>query len=494
MKKSYNLIGILLVAVWGFSCENFLTEEPQSQIDANTFYTSGQSAEMGLTGCYNRFFNQQCYPRAVMLIQVSTDDVNQPTGSFSTFQNRNLMTAPDGDELLWSTMYQTIVNVNFLLKEVENLSESLFEDPDRKEEILGEAHFLKGAAYYYLYTAWGEVPLVKEYTEDPNEAILPKSSKDEVRAYVIEQMELAVSMLPEVISSYPDDSETNLRKGRGSKWAAKTYLARLALEAEDWQSALELATEVVNSGLYPMANPWRLIFQEPYNASESIFEMQNDYSPGFFGTGIYGWFMGFDFEWSAGAVSSFETPDTVGVTQGKDVRFDLAYTPHSWAKGRWQPNKILPRRMFSDGGIEQANIPIIRLSELKLIRAEALTELNYSANKTEVVAILNELRARAEDATWVNEWYPSAPTGTSGIDQLEVADYTSQSELMAAVRAEKRRELVFEDVIRWTDLMRWDKEYLKTVTSAPSDDYLYWPVPPDEIVRNELLIQNPAYE
>ena len=55
LKKS--LIITLLAGV-SFSCEDFLTEVPQSQVDANTFYTSAQAAEIGITGCYNRFFNQ----------------------------------------------------------------------------------------------------------------------------------------------------------------------------------------------------------------------------------------------------------------------------------------------------------------------------------------------------------------------------------------------------------------------------------------------------
>lgn len=488
-------ISIILILLAGvnFSCEDFLTEVPQSQVDANTFYNSAQSAEIGITGCYNRFFNEQNYAKLVMLVQAATDDVDQPTGAFSNYQNRNMMTAPDGDGAIWENMYETIANVNFLLQEVEKMSEDEFPDPARKEAILGEAHFLKGIVYYYLYSTWGEVPLVKEFSEDPNDLIVGTSSKADVKAYIIAELKLAEQMIPEVIEEYPNASETNLRKGRGSKWAAKAYLARLAMEDNDWQGAVSLADEIIDSGLYPFSPVWRTIFQEPYNGSETIFEQQNDYSPGFFGSGIYGWFMGFDFEWSASATSIFERPDEQGVTQGKDVRFDLAHTPHPWAKVRRQPNKIIPPRLFANGGIEQANIPVLRLSEMLLIKAEALNEQSFATNKDEVLDILNMIRARAEDATWVNGFFPNAPAGTTGIPPLDPANFNTQEELRIAIREEKRRELIFEDVIRWNDLMRWDKDYLKTVTSAPSDDHLYWPIPPDEILRNPKLEQNPAF-
>lgn len=494
MKFNKISIVVLLLAGVNFSCEDFLTEVPQSQVDASTFYTSAQSAEIGITGAYNRFFNEQNYAKVVMIVQASTDDVAQPTGGFSNYENRDLMTAPDGDQAIWTNMYETIANVNFFIQEVGKMSADEFPDPERKTSILGEAHFLKGVSYYYLYNTWGSVPLVKEFSNDPDEALIPNASKDEVRAYVIEELELAEEMLPPVIESYPDAAETNLRKGRASKWAAKTYLARLALEDADYQGALNLANEIINSGQYTFAPVWRTIFQEPYNSSETIFEQQNDYSPGFFGSGIYGWFMGFDFEWSDAARSMFETPDEVGVTQGKDVRFDLAYTPFPWGPNRWQPNKIIPPRLFANGGIEQANITILRLSEVLLIKAEALNQLGFSANKDEIISILNMLRARAEDATWTNGFFPDAPVGTTGIAPLVADDFTTQDELLTAIQDEKRRELIFEDIIRWVDLMRWDKEYLKTVTSSATDDHLYWPIPPNEIIRNPKLDQNPAFD
>lgn len=487
-------IGVLLAGA-SFSCDDFLTEVPQSQVDASTFYTSAQAAEIGITGCYNRFFNENGYSKLVMLVQASTDDIFQETGAFHQYQTREIMTAANGDQAVWKQMYQTIANVNFLLQEVEGLSADIFPDPNRKQEILGEAHFLKGVVYYYLYSTWGEVPLVKEFSEDPTDLIIAKSSKEEVKAYVIEELEKAEEMLPEIIESYPNAAETNLRKGRASKWAAKAYLARLALVDENWQEAVDLSDEIIESSLYPLADVWRTIFQEPYNATESIFEQQNDYSPGFFGSGIFGWFMGFDFEWSDAAMTVFEKPDTIGKTQGKDIRFDLAYTPHPWGP-RFQPNKIIPSRLFANGGIEQANFPIIRTSEMLLIKAEALNELNFSSNKDEVISILNALRARAEDPTWVHPWgkFSSVPAGTAGIAPLDAADFDTQEELRTAIREEKRRELIFEDVVRFTDLMRWDKEYLKTAIKAPSDDHLYWPIPTDEVLRNELLEQNPAFK
>ena len=92
----------------------------------------------------------------------------------------------------------------------------------------------------------------------------------------------------------------------------------------------------------------------------------------------------------------------------------------------------------------------------------------------------------------MSAWLNTIPAGTTGIPPLDEAVYTTQEALRQAIRNEKRRELMFEDAIRWVDLFRWDKEYLKDITQSPTDDHLYFPVPPDEIIRNPKLVQNPA--
>ncbi len=477
-----------------FSCSDFLEEEPISQINAETFYEDASSAEIGLTGVYNRFFNENCYSMIVTPIIMSTDDILQPSGAFSQFKNRGELLTPSLAPLnQWGKLYETISNVNFLLDEVGDLDADQFNPtPERRTEILAEGHFIRAVSYYYLYVGWGDVPLITFFPETIDEAIIPKSSKSEVLAQIRADLEIAAADLPDVISSYSNDQVTNQVKGRASKWAAKAYLARLALQENDWNTALSLSDEIINSNLYPIASQWRSIFQEPMNSTESIFEQQNDYSPGFFGSGLYGWFFGFDFEWSESALDQYEKPDTIGVTQGKDVRFDLTYTPHPWAP-RYQPNKYLPPRLFEDGGIEQTNFVLVRLSELLFNRAECLNEIDFNSNRDQVVEILNMFRARAEDASWQNDWFPGVPMGTTGIPPLNANDFTSQDELRQAIRDEKRREFAFEDVMRWIDLFRWDKEYLKEITGSPTDDHLYFPIPVEEIVRNPDLEQNPAY-
>ena len=82
--------------------------------------------------------------------------------------------------------------------------------------------------------------------------------------------------------------------------------------------------------------------------------------------------------------------------------------------------------------------PYMRLAELYLIYAEALTEYDYNANKTEILKYVNIIRRRAgqpdlEDA--------------SGFQDNQ--DYVRQQ-----IRKERAIELAFEEQ-RYFDLKRW---------------------------------------
>ncbi|MBT7464734.1 MAG: RagB/SusD family nutrient uptake outer membrane protein [Bacteroidetes bacterium] len=495
MNKMYKYLLIILTLTLSYQCEKILDQDAYSSIEMEVFYDSQSAAEVGITGCYNRFFNEGSYPQLICYFQASTDDIKQPTGWLFQLKDRtNLGSSSSipGFSTPWASLYTTVANVNFFLEKVPEIPNEKFTD-NRKKELLAEGHFLRGICYYYLAMAWGDVPLVLELkTGGPEDNSIAKSSQAEVLAQVKDELTIAANDLPAIMSNYADDAVTNLRKGRASKWAAKAYLARLALMEEDWATALALSDEIINSGPYPLATSWRSIFEEPMNSSESIFEQQNDYSPGFFGSGIFGWFMGFDFEIAEEVYELFDTADTLMVSQGKDIRWEFMYGDHPWSANA-AIRKHVPPRGYDLGGIEQLNFVLIRTTELYFNKYESLIEQNFESNKQSALDFLNIIRARAEDMTFENPWW-SVPVGTIGIPALIMSDVDTKEKMIKAIRDEKRREMVYEDGIRWLDLLRWDKEYAKQITNSATDYHLFLPIPADELLRNEALVQNPAYQ
>ena len=495
MKKKCKYLLFIPVLILLYQCENVLEQDVYSSIEMEIFYDSQSAAEVGITGCYNRFFNEGAYPQLICYFQVSTDDIKQPIGWLFQLKDRTQLSsnsAIGGYNTPWASLYSTVANVNFFLEKVVEIPDEKFKD-NRKKELLAEGHFLRGVCYYYLAMAWGDVPLVLELkTGGPEDNPIAKSSHTEVLAQVKADLTIAANDLPNSLVNYADAAETNLRKGRASKWAAKAYLSRLALMEEDWTTALSLSEEIINSGIYPLAASWRSIFEEPMNSSESILEQQNDYSPGFFGSGIFGWFMGFDFEIAEEVYELFDTADDLMISQGKDIRWEFMYGDHPWSTDA-AIRKHVPPRGYDMGGIEQLNFVLIRSTELYFNKYESLIEHNYELNKQAALDFLNTIRARAKDLTYENPWW-SVPVGAIGIPALTMVDVNTKIKMVKAIRDEKRREMIYEDGLRWFDLCRWDKEYAKQITNSATDNHLFLPIPKEELLLNKALVQNPAYQ
>ena len=496
MKKLYRFLFLIPALLIFSQCDDVLEQDVYSSIEMDALYDSQISAEMGLTGCYNRFFNENAYSRLLCYFQVSTDDVKQPNGWAFQLKDRTQLTPNPSSggqfDLPWARMYTAVANVNLFLEKVEEIPDDKFTD-NRKKELLAEGHFLRGVCYYYLTMMWGDVPLILELrTGGPADNGFPKTSHAEVLEKVKEELTIAATDLPDVLENYSNDGETNLRKGRASKWAAKAFLARIALMEEDYDEALEQSEDIINSGLYPLEVSWRNIFEEPMNSTESIFEQQNDYSPGFFGSGQFGWFMGFDFEIADEVYELFDTADTLMVTQGKDIRWEFMFGDHPWSSD-FAIRKHVPARGYNLGGIEQLNFVVIRATELHFNKYEVLIEKDYETNKQAALDFINLIRARAEDPDYENPYW-EVPKGTTGIEPLTLADVDTREKMVQALRDEKRREMIYEDGMRWFDLLRWDKQYAKQITNSATDNHLFLPYPEDEMIRNLDLVQNPAYE
>src|SRR5688500_15504646 len=100
----------------------------------------------------------------------------------------------DFDEFNWNVLYSRIRQVNIFL---ENIEEAAFDDPAWKTRLTGEVHFLNAYFYHNLVRLYGGVPLVKQAYDLESEFLLPRSSLQESIQYIVDECDLAASLLPE---------------------------------------------------------------------------------------------------------------------------------------------------------------------------------------------------------------------------------------------------------------------------------------------------------
>ena len=159
-----------------------------------------------------------------------------------------------------------------------------------------------------------------------------------------------------------------------------------------------------------------------------------------------------------------------------------------------------------------SNWIIYRLTDIMLLKAEALTQKMIEGSDENVVEHNKPLLAEAFSlVNAVNKRSVCEPFGTQLVDTLVSDDYTSKSLMEELVLKERQRELMFEGK-RWYDLVRLSRRtgnttdlsnaaLLKAATSQDlianklaKMDAIYWPYNLEEVKVNKNLVQNPAFD
>ena len=171
------------------------------------------------------------------------------------------------------------------------------------------------------------------------------------------------------------------------------------------------------------------------------------------------------------------------------------------------PSSIAYFNMYSDGN-NGANWVIYRLTDIMLLKAEALTQTMREGSDNETIAYNTPILAQA--FSLVNAINKRAVCQATLQDTLVATDYSTKAQMEELVLKERQRELMFEGK-RWYDLVRRSQRdgntqtlvnaALRKVTSGGSliqnkltkMDAIYWPYNNDEIKVNKNLVQNPAF-
>lgn len=174
----------------------------------------------------------------------------------------------------WQHSYDGVARANEALMLAKSADVKDMTDAE-KTQVVAEARFLRGHYHFEAKKMWNMVPYIDENVykrDDPNSTKIP-NDKD-IWANIEADFKFAADNLP----------ATQGQKGRATKWAAKTYLAKALLFQKKYQAAKDLLLDVYNnSGKKLMPN-----FHDNYrnitnNNAESIFEVEfsvNDGSTG----------------------------------------------------------------------------------------------------------------------------------------------------------------------------------------------------------------------
>lgn len=471
--KYISIIGLLFLVVLT-SCENFLYQEPKLAQTNELTLSTFDGIDKAIAAAYGPLYSANWYGRNFPV----TADIKGGNAKLSPISSGRFTTEylwnnlPDATSNLWATAYVTIARVNNALVALEALDEVGITE-EQINELKGEAYFLRGLAYFDLVRLFSQ-----QYSSGADKPGVPvvlvteiaspsRNTVGEVYDRVIEDLEWAADLLAQ---SPPTRTVTD-SKAIASSWAAKALLSRVYLYKEDWQKAADYATEVINSNAFSIATASEFATAENggiwgaiTGGAEIIFEVF-----GVEGNATHA-------NWDV--ISYILSPegygdvgasmDLIGLYEEGDVRANLFRNTSDHPNDFWSlkyPGK--------EGNLREDNIPVLRISEMYLNRAEAI---NKGASVAGVTAVndINMIRTNR---------------GLGTVSSVTIAD----------IYNERRKELCFEGH-QMFDLARTKRELVRSDyegavnQNVPFPDYRWaMPIPKAETDANPNMVQNEGY-
>lgn len=259
--KLHNIFVALFISVAFFSCDDYLELEPISLETSNSAYESASQIEAALVGVYESFQSSEYYVWDNLLFQdVRSDNCYAGGDNPEIFQLDYLNIAPTHSRVYkhWSNMYNAISKANLVLYHIDNIDEPLLTEV-RKNQIKGEALFLRSYHYFTLVKLWGGVPLITSSvtSTEPEAVNIPRATTEEIYTQITSDLKIAASLLPDVYGNDAGINKARATAGAANALAAKAYAQQ---PNPDYEAVLDHIEAVESSSAnYQLIN-YNLLF------------------------------------------------------------------------------------------------------------------------------------------------------------------------------------------------------------------------------------------
>jgi starch-binding outer membrane protein, SusD/RagB family len=436
------------------SCANKLDVKPVDDVDAISAVKTSSDVEAILTGAYDSMTDGDVLggnmQRDAELI-ADNGDVEW-AGTFvapGEIFEKSMLRDNNQAEVTWLDSYRTINTVNIVLANLGVV------EATKKTRIEGEAKLIRAWMHFELVRAYAKtfqdgnpasnlgVPVLTSPTAKITDAsFVKRNTVAEVYQAVIADLTSSESLLPAKNGFF------------ANKATAAALLSRVYLMQGNYDAARQAAHRVISSGNYTLTETFDLAFNNRTNSTEDIFATQGTDQD--FVNELNTFFASSEYQGRGDIYINEQHLNSYDVS---DERGNFFYESGDIFTAKWA------RRI--------GNIPLIRLAEMYLTRAEG----NFRAGGTPVgatpLADINRLRERAGAKL-----------------------YTTMD--LATILKERRFELAFEG--HWIhDIKRNRQTIVKrngngTRTWAFNSPKLIFPIPLREIDANKNLVQNEGYQ
>lgn len=528
MKKIIYYSLLLLSSMGLNSCNDFLKEEPRSQISVKQFYLTPADATSAVNNLYRAgfpsFYNAgSAYmgPTVMYGGYISGLFDNQYKGQEKFVQDcQNLAINPvvnNGNLLsVYQNCYVAIGRANNAIKYIPATPGLTPADIAR---LTAEAKFFRALNYFHLVKLFGGIPLISEPYESMENLYVEKTPEAGIYAFIVEDLKFAVEQGG--LADLPmHKNNFRVSKGSASALLADVYLnmSGYPLNGGKYADAAAVAKSLINNTAYSLIPNGATPELSAYNVlrtsdaqDEYLYAIEYDAT-----IANGGWRPTYCFPNEAATWGEFTysicdnayrpvTQILAAYDNTNDLRAQekqYFHTKYTFTKGNRKGETINfvdvtpyfwfePEALYTTNKSQKDQVHY-RLAEMYLIAAEAIAQT--SGVNDEAADYLATIKARAS----LNKTKSQIKTELLAL---------SKDLFIKEVWAEKLRELIFENKI-WNDITR-TRMYPTVVGNAFTfvplvgaqnpwgktfaEKDLLLPFPNDEMQRNPKLVQNPGY-
>ncbi|WP_295729499.1 RagB/SusD family nutrient uptake outer membrane protein [uncultured Muribaculum sp.] len=444
--KIYKAIALFVGAFIMTSCADMLDDiKPKDKIDANSMTEEDLSKVVnGVYATMESHMNAMWWDGDVK----GENFRSGPGGNLTDPLDMSPSTSTIKSR--WNNCFTSLKQVNFL---IENFEGSSNKGSQVVRTAGGTGYFFRALIYYNAVTRWGKAPILRKRMYD----IVPLSDEDAVWQFIIEDLGKAEELLPDFSDRF-----------YVSKAACNALLARAYLSTRRYGEAVTCADKVIgNSSLQLMKNSvdWAKMFVYNSASKELVFALANKRTTSTIL--FYQYINDVDGSWSYSPAHELYAglySDT-SVKRG-DIRKDAVFSATDPTRTIKFPNELAGQFVKNETP-SQTPIPVIRLAEVYLIKAEA--------------------QGASAGLPTMKDYLEARYAGVSLPSSMGDKEYQD------LILDERHREFYCEG-FRWYDLKRTGRlDLFKTLNGRTH--LMYWPIPQAEIdlAGKENYPQNSGY-
>lgn len=471
MKLYTKLFCIILIATT--SCSKQLELPPENILIESQVVGSPNSAEALLASSYFKTYTavRNYY---YMSADLATGNATAlATNGFVSLWNGTLLPTSSLIQTLWNNHYSAINEANVIINLIPNATFS----QSVKTRLIAEAKFVRAFNYFILLRDFGSgaltgnlsgpgVPLqLMHYSNYDASKNIARSTSLEVYTQILKDLDEAAGGLTDLTTVTPQ-----VFRGRAQKTTCFALASRVALYMRDYSKAVSYSAQALtNTAQYVLASSPALVFPSTTATSniplstELIFAFPVSYNTDINDNNLTGYFL---------KTAIWPDPAFLATHSPNDIRNSTLMMVVGNPTG--PTTRVTPSKFANPVGRD--HLPMIRLSEVYLNRAEALVRFTNSIN-TEAISLLNSIRQR------------SFPTGLKPA-LFTPASFASVADLINAILRERRWELAFEG----HDMFDKIRTGVAPNTFLANPNKWVYPIPRREIdLANGQITQNPGY-